>query len=175
MQRSSIGIAVVVAVASGSAALGASSASFVRANHLLSSRADGRSEAQANRPPRRRSVGSVSRRVRIGGNPDGAASGDGSLWVAAFGTNRLSRLEPATGRRIASIAVGDGPIALTVGPDAVWVANYDGGTVSRVDPTTNRVRATIVVGTQPTGLALVNDQLWVFNQGDGTASVIDKI
>jgi YVTN family beta-propeller protein len=57
----------------------------------------------------------------------------GSLWVAVLRLARLDRLDPATGRVLASLPVGGIPVRLAVGFGAVWVQD-DQGRVLRVEP-----------------------------------------
>jgi YVTN family beta-propeller protein len=82
----------------------------------------------------------------------------GSVWVTDHQADTVTRFDPATGERQATIQVGDGPSAVTFGTDlvggqAIWVANELGGTVSRIDPSSDREVATIQVGTGVTELA----------------------
>jgi DNA-binding SARP family transcriptional activator/DNA-binding beta-propeller fold protein YncE len=54
--------------------------------------------------------------------------------------NSLVKLDPVSGRVLASVRVGDRPSAIALGPGAVWVVNRGDRTVSRVDTETARVR-----------------------------------
>jgi virginiamycin B lyase len=80
-----------------------------------------------------------------------ATTGAGALWQTDFDRDVLLRIDPATGKVVASIPlpVGSAPEGVAVTPGAVWVADHHGGAITRVDPKTNRVVATIPIG--PTG------------------------
>lgn len=106
-------------------------------------------------------------------SPRGVAVGEGSVWVAHLEDGTLSRVDPATGRLVATIPVGRAPMGVAVGEGAVWVANRDDGTVSRVDPGAGRVVATVAVGREPVGVAAGGGAVWVTNRGDGTVSRVD--
>jgi YVTN family beta-propeller protein len=95
----------------------------------------------------------------------GLAVGVGALWVSDFDNNVVYRLDPATGKRIATIATPAGPLSVLVVDGAVWVANHHAGSVSRIDPATNEVVKTISVGPAGPGgpgfPAAVAHSLWV--------------
>jgi hypothetical protein len=100
------------------------------------------------------------------GIPVDLAAGDGSVWVVNGARARaasffpgapvpypeptsVSRLDPATGVTVATIALpqapGQGPPSsyqIAVGPRGVWVINAD-GSVSRIDPASNRIVQTV--------------------------------
>lgn len=104
----------------------------------------------------------------------GVAAGEGAIWVAAGQLRRtVSRLDPATGRLIATIKLHDAPQGIAVGAGAVWVTNQFGDSISRIDPTTNRVVQTIPVGRGPVGIGVGLGAVWVANSLDGTVSRID--
>jgi DNA-binding SARP family transcriptional activator/DNA-binding beta-propeller fold protein YncE len=121
------------------------------------------------------------RTVRLGGAEfaDGIAFYRGSLWVASSATDRLLRVDPATGAVIARIPIAAtgrrvaGPYDVAAGDGAVWVADTLGDAVTRVDPALNAVTATTRVSQRPTRLAVGAGAVWVLNAGDGTVSRID--
>jgi hypothetical protein len=111
----------------------------------------------------------VGWQVRLGSFPV-VAYGAGSVWAASDAPppdvhGRLLRLDPRTGKTIATLPVGWWPSQIAVGAGSVWVADsigdgsrlahrlpYDSGplpgladAVSRIDPATDRVVATIHV------------------------------
>jgi DNA-binding SARP family transcriptional activator/DNA-binding beta-propeller fold protein YncE len=125
--------------------------------------------------------GARLRPIGLGGSEfaDGIAFYRGSLWVTSSATDRLLRINPATGAVIARIPIAAtgrrvaGPYDVAAGDDAVWVADSLGDAVTRVDPTLNAVTATTRVGRRPTRLAIGAGGVWVLNAGDGTVARID--
>ena len=108
--------------------------------------------------------------VTVGKEPQAVAFGEESLWVANFGDDTVSRIDPPSlaqsqGVTVKTIPVGDGPVDLAVGEGAVWVANSLDGTVSRIDPETNDVVATIEVGERPQRIAAGEGAVWVTLRG----------
>jgi YVTN family beta-propeller protein len=95
----------------------------------------------------------------------GIAVGAQALWVSDFDYDVVFRMDPATGKRIATIATPAGPGSMVVVDGAVWVANHHAGSLSRIDPATDKVVMTISVG--PTGRggpgfpASVDHGLWI--------------
>ena len=73
-------------------------------------------------------------------------TGAGSVWQTDYDNDALVRIDPVTGKVVASIPVGSAPEGVAVTAGSVWVANEHNGSVQRVDPATNRVVATIPVG-----------------------------
>jgi YVTN family beta-propeller protein len=88
----------------------------------------------------------------------GVATGDGSLWLAS-GTKRVLRIDPATGRTIATVPVPTGPLALGVGEGAIWVGSL-ARRVSRIEPRTNRVMASVPVDNEAEGIAVGKGAVW---------------
>ena len=58
----------------------------------------------------------------------------GSVWAAVIDSANVDRLDPHTGRLIASLHVGGTPVRLGVGFGSIWV-NDDNGRVLRIRPT----------------------------------------
>ena len=109
-----------------------------------------------------------------GRSPDGAAFGEGSLWIANHSENTVDRFDPRTfgTGATAVIKVGRGPGGIAVGGGFVWVSNTDDDSISRIDPSTQSVTS-IPVGRAPRGVAYGAGAVWVADSGDGTIKRID--
>jgi YVTN family beta-propeller protein len=118
--------------------------------------------------------GVVTADVPVGSSPSAVAAGAGSVWVANYDDNTVSRIDPAT-HATQTIPVDSTPSGIAVGAGAVWVANNFGGTVSRIAPAVNRVVQTIRVGNGPSGVAVGDGSVWVTNSSDGTLTRIDAV
>ena len=107
------------------------------------------------------------RKVRedgVGTNPRAAAVGFGSVWVANYTDDSVSRLklgELVNPAGVDTIGVGDGPVDIAVGRTAVWVVNQIDKSVSRIDPRTNEVVATIELQNEPQRISATADTIWV--------------
>jgi virginiamycin B lyase len=106
------------------------------------------------------------------------AVGDGSLWLTQVAQGTVTRVDPATGRTVATVRVpgAEAPmgIEVAVGPSAVWVA-YDlgtlgGGIIARVDPATNTVAATVRIPHSPGELAIGDRAVLVWTGGDSSVA-----
>ena len=75
-----------------------------------------------------------------------ATTGAGSLWQTDYENDLLVRIDPVSGKVLASIPVGSQPLGVAVTAGSVWVADEHDEAVTRVDPKTNRVVATIQIG-----------------------------
>lgn len=87
----------------------------------------------------RTSVGAKGRDVDQVISPDTIESGLGSLWITYAATGRVYRVDPATGKVIATIKVGPYPQALTFAGGRAWVADREDGTLREIDAHTSRV------------------------------------
>jgi branched-chain amino acid transport system substrate-binding protein len=94
------------------------------------------------------------------------AIGAGAVW--AINPDRtVSRIDPASGRRIATIDVDATTIA--AGEEGVWFINGDDPrSVVRIDPETNRAGRKIPVSTSNlSAIALAGGSIWASSEADG--------
>jgi hypothetical protein len=107
----------------------------------------------------------VAARIRLGGRPTGVAAGPSGIWVAGHG--RVWRVDPRTGRVVATIPVADGLAAggrVVVGREAVWIGDWAGQQVLRIDPDSGRVVARIR-GVYALGVAVLGPATWAMTAG----------
>ncbi len=107
---------------------------------------------------------------------DAATSAFGSVWAADFEGSAVRRLDPSSGRTLATIPVVN-PSGLVAAAGRLWVTAHRSGSVEVIDPRSNRVVHTVPVGsTGPSGplsVALVAGTVWVGVPRDGTLVGID--
>jgi class 3 adenylate cyclase/ABC-type transport system substrate-binding protein len=106
----------------------------------------------------------VARSVRTAGStvPEAArplAVTADAAWIASFGT--VERVDPRSGRTVATIDVGNGPSAIAVGAGGVWLSDDVDGTLTRIDPENNEVVERIPVGESASGVAIGAGGVWV--------------
>jgi YVTN family beta-propeller protein len=127
----------------------------------------------------------VDEPLRVPAHAEGIAVGEGALWVASVapgdlgapGKDAVTRIDLATGRRVAAVTVGRAPLDLAATPGAVWVTNSGGGgdSVARIDPKANHlVGRPVSTGASPQSLAVGGGSLWVANHDAGTVTRIDQ-
>ena len=93
------------------------------------------------------------------------AAGDGQVWV--YAPPRLIRLDPETGRKLASVPLAAQWIdTLAVGEGAVWATDPFAGVVWRVDPRTN-TGVTVDVGRGVDTVAVGAGAVWAGQQQAG--------
>jgi sugar lactone lactonase YvrE len=133
---------------------------------------------------------------QLGGFIGGALTiAEGSVWAAeGFGDEKVHRLDPVTGKIVASIAVTRNPSALAYGAGAIWVSasakvskaggvllSVSGLAVLRIDPVTNQVVASVQLPTpEPpanavtsAGLVFANGAVWACDTRSGTVVRIE--
>jgi virginiamycin B lyase len=112
-------------------------------------------------------------RIVTGANPCGAASGFGSVWVAAYGTGRLVRIDPRSNRVVRRIRLARGICPLAIGAGSLWVASDRTNVLYRVNPVRSRVVARIRVAEWPAHVAVAFGSVWVSAYEQGTVARID--
>src|ERR1700680_4311881 len=66
--------------------------------------------------------------------PSGLTFDGTSIWVASFGTNSVSKIDPKTNTVTYTVPVGLGPSEVTFDGASIWVANLGSNSVSKIDP-----------------------------------------
>jgi YVTN family beta-propeller protein len=126
----------------------------------------------------------VGKPLRGPANAVAIAVGRGALWATSVapgnigqaGEDAVTRIDPATGRTVATITVRRAPLDVAATPGAVWVTNSGGGgdSVARIDPQTNRVAGRpVTTGASPQSLAVGGGSLWVANHDADTVTRVD--
>ena len=110
------------------------------------------------------------------------AAGAGGVWaVCCQGRGprgRVTRLDPASGRVIATVGLPARPLAVGAGPGAVWVRGADGW-LWRVDPAYGRQAGAIRLPTVPGGAELAGElvvagaMVWISDPGPGVVRRVD--
>ena len=110
------------------------------------------------------------------------AVGAGGVWaVCCQGRGprgRVTRLDPASGRVIASVGLPTRPLAVGAGPGAVWVRGAEGW-LWRVDPAYGRQAEAIRLTTIPGGAELAGElvvagtAVWISDPGVATVRRVD--
>jgi DNA-binding beta-propeller fold protein YncE len=123
----------------------------------------------------------VGKPLRVPADAEAIAVGERALWVtrgapgdlAGPHKDTVTRIDPASGRTVATIRVRRGPLDVAVTPGAVWVTNSGGDSVVRIDPKTNRLSGRpVTTGASPQSLAVGGGSLWVANHDAGTVTRI---
>jgi streptogramin lyase len=111
--------------------------------------------------------------IRVGRQPINTAFGAGAVWVANYGDNTLSRVDPSTNRSTLHLDLGAVPYGVAFGAGAVWMTtDFGSGAVFRIDPDSHAIVAKIPVGGTPTGLTFGDGLVWTANR-DGSVERID--
>ncbi|HTQ53238.1 MAG TPA: hypothetical protein VMI94_02195 [Bryobacteraceae bacterium] len=93
----------------------------------------------------------------------GLAAGFGAIWSPSCGEHALKRIDPVTGKIVASIPVGpaDSEGGLATGAGSIWMLTDPKGVLARIDPKTNRVAARIAVPDGSFACTFGDGALWV--------------
>jgi len=104
---------------------------------------------------------------------DSATAAGGSVWSASDAGGTITRIEPATGAIIATIAAGTRPGGLVVGDGAVWAFGFLGDAVTRIDVGTGLARTLHVSGAVATGIAYGGGSLWLLTTNPSRILEVD--
>jgi YVTN family beta-propeller protein len=118
--------------------------------------------------------GESAKAVPIGALPDFVDSAYGSLWVTNHHSSFVTRVDPVSGRVVASVSTGLLPIgdaSVTDGGESVWVADWDAGTLRRINPLTNRQVAELPVPAYT--LTFGDGAVWAVDQDDALLIRVD--
>jgi virginiamycin B lyase len=99
---------------------------------------------------------------------------DGSLWITNPAQGEVTRIDPDTGKVLATVAAESSsrPSTIAGGEGAVWVVDGSGGIVSRIDATSNRV--TVRIPTEnASGVAVDEGGVWVTSATKGIVTEYD--
>lgn len=96
-----------------------------------------------------------------------------TLFVTDEDASRVSVIDVARGKSIASIPVGHEPEGVRLSPNGQWlvVTSETGNNVAIIDPGTRKVLHTVLVGTRPRDIAFSTDSSTAFVTGEEDASV----
>ena len=95
------------------------------------------------------------------------AVGAGAVW-AIDPTPSVSRIDPRTGRIIATIDARVPPSTIAAGPEGVWFLSWQTESVMRIDPRTDRVAQTVPIGSDfLSGIAVGAGAVWVTSPQEG--------
>ena len=86
------------------------------------------------------SSGSIAADVPVGARPVALTSSAGSLWVANFDDQSVTRVDAPSRRAVRTIPVDGAPTALAATTSGVWVTD-SAGHVSDIDPRYDRIAA----------------------------------
>ncbi|HEX9259041.1 MAG TPA: hypothetical protein VF855_05840, partial [Acidimicrobiales bacterium] len=109
--------------------------------------------------------------VDAGGQVDGLAALDDSVWVTVPSANEVVRMAVNDGVVKRRITVDAGPNELTIAGGEVWVALTTTNKAAAIDIDTDAITHTIDVGDAPDRLVVVDDTIWVSNTGTPSVSV----
>jgi hypothetical protein len=85
------------------------------------------------------------------------------VWITYYQTDSVVRLDPSTGKIVATIPVASGPRFFDVGAGAVWVMAQSAGVLCRIDPAGNRLVGCTVIdpaGVQGGDLTVGDGFVW---------------
>jgi DNA-binding beta-propeller fold protein YncE len=90
----------------------------------------------------------------------GMSVGYGSIWLACRSQRAVQRVDPQTGRVLATIPVPEPVWTVTAGADWVWAVALRGSAIYRIDPGSNRVSTPIPFPGTLTYAWAAGDTLW---------------
>jgi class 3 adenylate cyclase/streptogramin lyase len=91
-------------------------------------------------------------------------------------SNRVGRIDPASGDITAAFDSGSPPTAVGGGSGSIWVASEGSQTITRLDPESGQAGPTVATQGSPSGVVVDDDgTVWVLNQFQGTVVRLDPL
>jgi YVTN family beta-propeller protein len=112
--------------------------------------------------------------VRVGDTPSAVAVGDGQVWVASFGDQTVSRLDPITHEVRTTKGISGTPSDVAIAEGVLWIANQFEGKLDRIDLRTGDQLSSIDVGSGVKSVAVGEGAVWVPSPSDGTLLRIES-
>jgi virginiamycin B lyase len=103
----------------------------------------------------------------------GVAFGAGSVWIIVNRSGDLVRVDPDSGRILATYKTPAGSYNPTFSEGTIWVSHAEGADLTGVEATTGKTTATIATGPNPRFLTAGAGAIWTLNQGDGSVTRAD--
>jgi YVTN family beta-propeller protein len=101
--------------------------------------------------------------------------GAGSVWIGRNDQRAVLRLDPASGRILATIPVGFRVFNLFADAASVWVVSFEDNMVARIDPATNGVTLRQSMLHAPSGVLIADGSVWISRSGNATVDRLDAI
>jgi DNA-binding beta-propeller fold protein YncE len=105
--------------------------------------------------------------------PSGVSVGAGSVWTGRNDRQAVLRLDPATGRVVATIPVGFHVFNLAADATSVWVVSFEDNMVARIDAATNAVTVRQSLLHAPSGVVIAEGSAWISRSGNATVVRLD--
>ncbi len=87
------------------------------------------------------------------------------LWLTVFDSDLVKRLDPVSGKTVATIASPPGPGPIATYNGEIWFGGHHAGNINRIDPKTNKIVATVPVNPSgnggPDNIVPIQGSLWV--------------
>ena len=102
-------------------------------------------------------------------------AGQGGVWLTYADSDSVMRLDPSTGKTVATIPVASEPRFFDVGAGAVWVMAQKAGALCRIDPAGNRLVGCTVIdrgGVEGGDLTVGDGNVW-FRGSDELVAQVD--
>jgi DNA-binding SARP family transcriptional activator/streptogramin lyase len=108
----------------------------------------------------------------VGDTPRSVATDGTAVWVANFGAQTITRLDPASGTT-QSTGTGGVLTALATGPEGVWAISSFSGELRRLDPATTSTRARLQLQAGLADIQTGHGSVWITNTEQGTLTKVD--
>lgn len=134
--------------------------------------------AAPKQPPASAAATEVESRIKVGAGPSSLAGAFGSVWSADHGGDSITRIDPASGKVIATHPVKGEPSGIAAGFGSLWTFTPlpPGPALQRIDPQTGKVLARIRLrgaeGGPLQGLVRAAGAMWIAAD-DGHLTRID--
>jgi DNA-binding beta-propeller fold protein YncE len=97
------------------------------------------------------------------------------VWIGRNDRLAVLRLDPASGRIVATIPLGFHVFNLAADGASVWVVSFEDNMVARIDPATNAVSVRQSLSHSPSSALINQGSVWISRSGNATVVRLDAI
>lgn len=112
--------------------------------------------------------GHTRKKIKVGKDSAVVTLGFGSVWITSSGENAVYRVNPGSGRILATIPVAPGPRFTVAYNSWLWVLSQSDGSASRIDPAKNKVDLVVKASVPGAGGDIAGGRGYIWLAAAGT-------
>jgi streptogramin lyase len=105
--------------------------------------------------------------------PCASVQGGGFMWVTAYGSAEVHKVDPATNEVVATFETDGQPCGVVFAGGSLWVGSVKGALIDQIDPSSGEILGRVTTGGQVYDVQAGYGSVWVVNREGGDVLRID--